>query len=130
VPAYVRGLADAARVPLEPVLHWAGLGLDEPLGATFAHGWSRLARALGLGVREALWHLRLTFAEKVGLAVPALAARLEPGPGLDTFATAREAVVNSAVAGWDAAVRSQLRSCEQVVRDAYAAADAAETPLS
>jgi hypothetical protein len=129
VPAYLRGLAAVARVPIEGALRWAGLGLDDSLGPAFARGWSRLARALGLGIREALWHLRLTFVEKAGLELPALAARPNTGSGLENLSAACEQFVNGAVAGWDGEMRGRLRDCEQIVRDDYAAADAAEPPL-
>jgi hypothetical protein len=129
VPAYLRGLAAVAQIPLDGVLRWAGLGLDGPSDPAFARGWSRLARALGLGQREALWHLRLTFAEAEEVEpqahVPARIAanRGARGPGRDPLAASYESLLAGIIAGWDESTRSRLQECEQVVRDDFRAAD-------
>jgi len=117
VPAYLRHLGQLARVPLEHVLRWADLSLDEPVGAAFARSWSLLARHLGVGLQEALWYLRLTFVEQSDTAALAMSAR--PTGNGDALVAAVAEVVATAVARWDDDHRARLRECEDLLRDDY-----------
>jgi hypothetical protein len=121
---YLRALAGAARANLEPVLRWAGLPLNQAPEAAFASAWGRLAIALGLGLEEARWHLRLTFLKADELDY-AIAAGMSPGSA-DSLATLSTSLVQQVAGRWDDATRAQLRECERFLTSAYQQADQAE----
>ncbi len=91
---YVQGLAKVAGLSLGPVLEWAGIAdLSRP-GPRSANAFARLAHRLGLGLRETLAYVRITFAEQLDSApIPVLVAHRRSG----------------------ATPRSQLEECEEVL---------------
>src|SRR5262249_26401742 len=95
-------------------------------GPAFSLGWGRLARALGLGLREAQWYLRLSFAEDEELDF-ALAAAVSPGR-LGVLQAAQEAALDEMIACWDETRRTRLEECERLLREHYHHADLAEPP--
>ncbi len=127
VPAYLRGLAAAACVPLAPILAWAGLSTEGPADAGFAAAWARLAHALDLELRQALWHLRLTFADEVGLEMlpGAVRSRAVSGNPAGTIAASEEFLARES-AQWDPEVLARLRACEHAVREGYRLVPTAE----
>src|SRR3990172_1638002 len=65
---YIEGLAKVTNVSLTPVLLW--LGITDLAG--FDHGsvkaLARLAKDIEISIRETLVHLRISFADRFGLA--------------------------------------------------------------
>jgi hypothetical protein len=120
-PEYLRSLAAVACVPLEGIVAWAGIPADFRLDQAFAKGWGRLARALGLELREALLRLRLTFADEVGLElvpVRARAATVASDPNASNLSEVETFLAREALR-WDSEVLDQMRSCERAVCDSY-----------
>lgn len=126
VPDLVRSLGATARAPLAAIAAWAELPLDGPAGPTLAAGWSRLARALGMGLREALLHLRLTFAVEAGATLPVSASR-DAGPA-DLFADC-EAFLTSTIGTWEEPLRNRLRESERLLREDYQTAELFDHPM-
>jgi hypothetical protein len=120
VPAYLRSLAGAAGAALEPVLRWAGLDLGHAADRRFGGAWGRLAVAFGLTAREALLHLRLTFADEARQELGArllIAMRSQHGPAdlLDRC----ERLLDETVPAWDESVRGRLRDSETELLAVY-----------
>jgi len=110
---YLRALAAAARVPLDGVIKWAGLPADLRPGDSFASGWGRIARTLGLGYREAALSYRLLLARAVGLEPPMLLVSARPDvPG-------RPASLDD----WDRALARALSTCGPEQLDSLSAAE-------
>jgi hypothetical protein len=131
VSAFLCGLAALARVSLAPVLNWAGLSLadlDRPADPGFARAWSRLASALDLGFREALLHLRLTFAAEAGTEPLPSLARLRGTVGRATGALLDESedFLNREMARWDEGLRARALDSERAFEENYRTASLAE----
>ncbi|MFL6335473.1 MAG: hypothetical protein ACJ754_19350 [Pyrinomonadaceae bacterium] len=113
--AYVEGLSKLAGVRLPALLAWLGA---EDLPA--ARASARLARALGVSLREALAHARISLAEGVdGAPMPLLLAR-HRAPGRRDKVEQCEEVLALVEAEYDGARLRELRETEAVFRAAYA----------
>lgn len=117
---YLLGLAAVARVPIDAIRDWAGLPNEPRLDRPFASAWGRLARAIGLDLREAMVRLRLAFANDLGVDPLPMQARSDadapnfvPDPADWEVALAREAAL------WDSEVLARLSECEAALRLAY-----------
>ena len=122
VSAYMRGLAAVANVPLAPALLWAGLKPDSRPGPRFAAAWAKLASALGAELRQALLHLRLSFAEFAGLELAPLMARHRGASGKSSDVLDYcEAFLAKESRGWDKATQDDLRVSERAVEEYYVA---------
>jgi hypothetical protein len=120
VPAYLRSLAAAAGVGLGPVLHWAGIDLARPSDRSFGVAWGRLALVFRLPIREALLHLRLTFADEVGQDLtPGLMMALRSGSGAVSLLDQFEASLSAAVQTWDTEMQARLQASEGELLAAY-----------
>jgi hypothetical protein len=120
VRSFLEGLADAAGVPLDVPLGWAGLQLDGPPDPSFAAAWGRLAAALRLGWPESRLQLHLSLLEASGSPVSLTPVRprgVLPAPA-SLIAEGEEAVA-AATADWDPARRAHLIACEEAARRAF-----------
>lgn len=131
VAALLGGLASSARVSLAPVLNWARLSpadLEGPADPSFARAWSRLAGALGLGFREALLHLRLTFAAEAGTEPLPSLARLRAPSGTATGALLDESedFLNQEMARWDKDLQDRALDSERAFEEGFFAASSSE----
>jgi hypothetical protein len=121
VAALVRCLAEASGASLKRILDWARLDLDRTADRAFGNAWGRLAGVLGLDRREALLHLRLTFAEEVNqqlepLMLNARSTRRRRGTDLVSEC---EQFLEEASSSWDVAVRRRLQESEAALWEGY-----------
>ena len=120
VSDYLRSLAAAARVPLDGVIKWAGLPADLRPGDALASGWGRIARALGLGSREALLSYRLLLARAAGLEPPMLLVSGRPdAPGRPASLDDWDRALARSFSACGLDVLDSLRSAEGMIRQAY-----------
>jgi hypothetical protein len=124
IPALLRSLAAAvgALGSLEAIQNWAGLDLDlvGPIAPASARAWGRLASALGLARSEAIFYLRLTFADRIDPEpLPQLVNfRDESGPGAITVDALND-LLESFSQSWEPPVRADLAACEQALFSAW-----------
>jgi hypothetical protein len=127
-PDYLRALAAAARVPLDRVTGWAGLPPDLLPGAAFAAGWGRLARTLGLGLRQASLSYRLAFARAAGLEPPMLlVSARHDAPGRPALLEDWEVALAQSFSACGPETFDALVAAEDAIRLAYDTAAAEET---
>jgi hypothetical protein len=91
---YVRGLARLASVALPPVFEWAGIDGSGCSDTAWASGFCRLARTIGIGLRQVLLHIRIGIAEQLeGAPVAVLLAHSRAEPTLGSQLELCEAVL-------------------------------------
>jgi hypothetical protein len=130
VAGYLRGLAAASGAALGAVLRWAGLDLERPADERFGHAWGRLAHAVGLGEREALLRLRLTFADEVGQDIWPVLARTRGGGGGPSDVLAEcESFLEEAARHWEEGARARLGGAESALRESYRRVGATEAAV-
>ncbi|AGA31398.1 hypothetical protein [Singulisphaera acidiphila] len=124
LPALLRSLAGTVDSPglLDSVLGWAGLDLQVPTSLASAGAWGRLASALGLVRGEALFYLRLTFADLFepeplsGL----VAFRHDGGDdGGEVTLDSLNIQLDGLSRHWAGTAREHLKACEQALFDAW-----------
>jgi hypothetical protein len=117
---YIHGLVKLASVPLGPVFSWLGvtdLTFAEPGSA---RGAARLAREIGMSLREALTHLRIGLAAQAGAApVPLLVARHRSAGRRRTPLEECEEVLEQIEVGYDLDGLKRLRNLESAVGAVY-----------
>lgn len=118
---YIEGIARSAGVSLDALLARLGVPDLSRLDAKSAGGLGRLAHSIGIGLREALLHLRIQLAAAFETPEAALfTARARSGPGRRGIApSAYDAVLERIEAGYDAAQAQQLREVEAAMRAVY-----------
>ena len=134
IPGLLRMLAAGSAESVATVATWAGLDLRVPTSLESAGAWGRLAAALELSRDEALFHLRMTFAEVLGGGPEALLSpvSLRDDDSRD-FLRGHDAVtvadlndqLDRDARSRDASFLDQLRVCEQAMHTAWQA-EAAE----
>jgi hypothetical protein len=117
---YFESIAKGAGVILGPILARFSIASTSPRDEPSAAGWARLARVIGISLREALLHIRLSFAESVSPGASlALARQRHPGrPGRSRLADC-EAMLEAEISKWGASDLHKLRTLEHAVRTAY-----------
>jgi hypothetical protein len=78
---YIHGLVKLADVPIAPVLSLLGVEDLSGTESQSARAAARLARAIGMSVREALAHLRIGLAAQFGSAPVSLLVARHRSPG-------------------------------------------------
>jgi hypothetical protein len=131
IPALLRTLAASSAGLVAEAAAWAGLDLQAPTTPAAAGAWGRLAAALELHRDEALFHLRMTFAEAVGHGPEVLVPWVSPRQDTEdtnvdevTVADLNDQLDRDA-RSWEASFRDQLRACEEAMHTAWKA-EAAE----
>lgn len=117
---YIQGLVKVTRADLSSVLSWFGVAdLLRPTEES-ALALARLTRSLGIGLREALIHIRISLAGRGDAApVPLLVARHRAGDGAGEQIEDYEAVLSQIEAEYDLVRLRELRRTEARVRSAY-----------
>lgn len=117
---YIHGLVKLAGVPLAPVFSWLGvtdLAAARPQSVFAA---ARLARELGMSAREAVAHLRISFAAHVGSApVSLLVARYRSTGLRRTPLEECEEALEQIESGYDLDNLHKLRDLESEIGAAY-----------
>ena len=119
---YLDGLACKAKVKLEPVLGWFGIDDASQPSARNAEALGRLAREVGLSLRQALVQIRLGFLKcggEAGTMLPVAARRAEGG--VLSQIEACEAALERCHARCSPEKRRELERVETGVHAAYAA---------
>ena len=120
VDGYLRRLAKNAGVTLAPILAWCGIDASSSQDIISARGWARLAKEIGLGLREALVHTRLSFAEALSpRPVPVRVRRRQAGHTRRTRLDEYERLVDEIVAQWDQEALAKLSTAETEIREMY-----------
>lgn len=116
---YIRGLAKVAGVQLSVVL--ARFGLDDAAlqDPGSVRGLARLARDLGIGLRETLIHLRIGFVEKIDAVPVTLLLAHHRAPGVLDQLGECEAVLRLAEAKYESGWLDEVRRAEFEIRAAY-----------
>jgi hypothetical protein len=118
--AYVQGLVKVAKVPLTPILAWLGIDDLSQLGSGSARGFALLAQGIGVGLREALIHLRIGFAEQIDAApMPLLVARQRSTGARRSHLEECEAVLGDIESEYELGCLRELRRTEFEFRAAY-----------
>ena len=119
---YVEGLVKLASVSMQPVLSWLGVESLSGLEPKVVNACARLARAVGLSLREAATLIRISFAAQVGSAPLSLvvARRRAAGPQRTPLETS-EAALREVEAGYDYGTLVELRRVESELDAAYTA---------
>ena len=119
---YVQDLAKMAGVPLPKVLARHGIADISSPGPRSGKAIARLARELGLGLREALVHVRIGFAERCGLApVPLLMASRRTAHTSRSLLDHCETVLEQLESACEPYVLNELHEIESELRAAYKA---------
>ncbi len=112
---YVQGLAEGLKLSLAGTLAWAGL--DD--GAWTALGLARLARGLGMSLRETVAHVRIAFArDRDAMAQSLLLARRRAGEERSPLDEV-EFALGQIEARYDRKNLVELRKFEAAIRAAY-----------
>lgn len=118
--AYIQGLVKMTNVSLEPILKWLGVEELSQLGSASAVRLARLARGIGIELREALIHLRIGFAEDVdGAPMSLLVARQRSTAGGRSTLEECESVLNDVESAYDIESLKELRRAEFEFRSRY-----------
>jgi len=118
---YIEGIARSAGVSLGPLLTRLGVPGLSGLDAKSAGALGRLAHAVGIGLREALLHLRIQLAAAFEApGAPLLTARARGGPPPRGGAlSGHDTVLERIEAGYDSAQTQQLREMATAMRAVY-----------
>ena len=117
---YIHGLVKLAGVPLGPVFSWLGVSDLTSAEPGSARGAARLAREIGMSLREALTHLRIDLAAQAGAApVPLLVARHRAPGRRRTPLEECEEVLEQIEVGYDLDGLRKLRNLESEVGAIY-----------
>jgi len=120
VGSYLQRLAKNADVRLVPVLEWCRIDLSSVRDIAFSRGWARLAKEIGLGLREAIVHIQLSFTEvTTPNLMPVLVRRRNTGPARQTRVDEFEKLVGKIVLQWDEETVARLGAAEAEIRNAY-----------
>ncbi len=120
VDGYLRRLCERADVAMAPILGWCGIEATSPQDVGFARGWGRLAREIGLSLREALVQSRLSFAEAAGLEiVPAPVRQRQTGRSRRTRLEEYEALIDQMASQCDDETLARLRTAEAEISNAF-----------
>jgi hypothetical protein len=124
IPALLRALAAGSREAVAAASAWAGLDLRTPTTPEAAGAWARLAAALGLRRDEALFHLRMTFAESLGpeFMPSAVSLRRDAEPDADSPAITVADLNDQLEAQsrrWHPTAREDQRACELAMNAAW-----------
>ena len=118
--AYIQGLVKMTNVSLEPILKWLGVEELSQLGSAPVAGLARLARGVGIELREALIHLRIGFAEEVdGAPMSLLVARQRSTSGGRSTLEECESVLNEMESTYNLESLKELRRAEFEFRSRY-----------
>ncbi|HMG73128.1 MAG TPA: hypothetical protein VK582_06460 [Pyrinomonadaceae bacterium] len=116
---YIRRLIELVDIPESPILSWLqseDFSLDDPKSA---NAFARLAQRVGISLREALVHLRISFAAQRGSPVPILLARTRSSSPHLTPIESSEVLLREIESGYDVADLRQLRAIEQELTASY-----------
>lgn len=117
---YVQGLVKVADVRLDAVLAWLKIDDLARPSASAAQAVARLARAIGVGVREALLHVRIGFASQVDSApLPMLLARYRGTGGGGGELEECEVALGLIESEYSLEYLSELHELESRIRAAY-----------
>lgn len=117
---YLQGLVKVADVRLPAVLAWLKIDDIKRPGPATAPAFARLAREIGIELREALIHIRIGFAAQAdAAAVPLLLARHRNSGARRGMLEDCEVVLGSIEAGYDFDLWKELQDTEAEVRAAY-----------
>ncbi len=117
---YVQGLVRVAGVSLSSLLAWLGIADVSQTDAGSARALARLAREIGLNLREALAHARIGFAGRIDPApIPVLVAHRRGGTTARNPLDECEAVLRELESEYDAEALSELRRIESEVCAAF-----------
>jgi hypothetical protein len=117
---YIHGLVKLAGVSLGPVFSTLGVNDLSAAESGSARGAARLAREIGMSLREALTHLRIGLAAQAGAApVPLLVARHRSTGGRRTPLEECEEVLEQIEVGYDLDGLRRLRNLESEVGAIY-----------
>lgn len=120
VLGYLERLGRRAGVGLAPILAWARIDRSSTEEPGFARGWARLAREIGVSLREARVQLRLSFVEVLAPDLkPVLVRRRAFRRHRATVLEQYEASLDKIVSRWSGDALAQLRAAEAEVRSAY-----------
>jgi hypothetical protein len=119
--AYLQGLFRVADVALQPILAWIGIEKLSDLNSAQVARLARLARDIGIELREALIHLRIGFAEQLdGTPMPLLVARQRSSAGAKRSSLEEcETVLGEIELEYDLESLRVLRRTEFEFRSAY-----------
>lgn len=116
---YIQGLAKVTGVQLSAVL--ARFGIDDAAlqAPSSVRTLARLARELGIGLRETLIHFRIGFVEKIDSVPVSLLLAHHRTPGVFDQLGECEAVLRLAEAEYESGWLEELRRAEFEIRAAY-----------
>ncbi len=118
---YVHGLFLAAELQASPVLRW--LGVDDPtdLDSASIKDWARLAREIGMELRETLIHARIGKVVGQGYApFPMLFAQRSPGLRQRPIEVC-EAILRQIESEFSPQVREEFQGLDREIREGYGA---------
>jgi hypothetical protein len=118
--AYLQGLSKVADVSVGPILSWIGIDDLSRLSSASSVSLARLARAIGIELRQALIHLRIGFAEQIDGAPMALLVARQRSTSLTRNSLEEcEAVLGELELDYDLESVNLLRRAEFEFRSAY-----------
>lgn len=118
--AYLQGLFKVADVSVGPILSWIGIDDPSKLSSASPISLARLARGIGIELRQALIHLRISFAEHIdGAPMALLVARQRSTSPVRNSLEECEAVLGEVELDYDLESLKLLRRAEFEFRSAY-----------
>jgi hypothetical protein len=119
---YIKGMAKVTNISLSSVLGWLGIADLTHFGPGYGKAMARLAKELGISLRETLVHLRVGFAGNLDVApITLLVARRRSGRSQGRQLEECESVLEQIESEYDQNVLTSLRQIESEVRMAYEA---------
>ncbi len=117
---YIKGLVKFAGIDLSSVFAWLGVGNPSTYDAKSAKTFARLAREIGMSLRETLAHVRIEFAQHIGNAPNSLV--IAHGRSINAYRSLLEEC-EAALAKFEShygidSLR-ELRQIESGIRDEY-----------
>ena len=118
--AYLEGLGKIAGVSLAPILVWFGIPDLEAVPASAAAALAGLTRELDISAREAFALMRVSVAERLGVApVPLLAARRRSGgPSVDPLEEC-ERTLKQIESDYPAEVQGEITRMQSAIASRY-----------